>query len=161
MLYGFSHLSSFPRGYKRASETLGDSLCSNRDLAASPTPLPALRSSHPMETFAPIVWLVHDHPYISLVSVILGCTVPVRLARWRSRPRLPPGPKGYPIVGNLLDLPPTHAWEKFAAWGKQYGPSYFPHFRPPHNSRLDANLYSPDLPCTQETSYTSTPWARK
>jgi len=35
------------------------------------------------------------------------------------------------------------------------------HLRPPHNSHLYANVYSPDLLYTQETSYTSMPWARK
>ena len=74
-----------------------------------------------METLVPIVSVVNEHPYRSLASAILGCAALVRLTRWMSRPRLPPGPKGYPIVGNLLDLPPTHLWEKLGAWGKQYG----------------------------------------
>ena len=101
-----------------------------------------------METFAPIVDVVNKHPHLSLASVILGCIALVRLARRRSRSRLPPGPKGYPIVGNLLDLPPTHIWEKFGAWGKQYGGFFFLHLRSPHNSHLDANVYSPDCPWT-------------
>ena len=74
-----------------------------------------------MEALAPIVSVVNEHPYRSLASAILGCVVLVRLTRWTSRPGLPPGPKGYPIVGNLLDFPPTHLWEKLGAWGKQYG----------------------------------------
>jgi len=99
-----------------------------------------------METFAPIVDLVNNHPYLSLVSAILGCAVSARLARGRSRSQLPPGPKGYPIVGNLFDLPPTHVWEKFGAWGRQYGGLPFLHLYPPHNSHLDANVYSRDFP---------------
>ena len=106
-----------------------------------------------MEALAPVVQVVYNHPYLSLASVILGCAALVRLARWRSRSHLPPGPKGYPIVGNLLDLPPTHLWEKFGDWGKQYGG-----FRAPCNSPLDANSQSL---CTQETSHTSTFWVRK
>jgi len=74
-----------------------------------------------METFAPIASVVNEHPYRSLASAILGCAAIVRLARWMSRPSLPPGPKGYPLVGNLFDLPPTHLWEKLGAWGSQYG----------------------------------------
>ena len=74
-----------------------------------------------MTSFSPVLDVVNGHPYLSSASVILGCAALARLARWRSHPRLPPGPKGYPIVGNLLDLPPTHFWEVFSAWGKQYG----------------------------------------
>ena len=74
-----------------------------------------------METVAPVLDVVNGHPYLSSVSIILGCAALARLVRWRSHTRLPPGPKGYPIIGNLLDLPPTHVWEKFGTWGKQYG----------------------------------------
>jgi len=83
-----------------------------------------------METFAAIVDLVNSHPYLSPAFFILGCAALVYLGQWRSRSHLPPGPKGYPIVGNLLDLPPTHVWEKFGAWGRQYGRFSFLHLRP-------------------------------
>ena len=92
-----------------------------------------------MEPFAPIVGTVNVHPYTSLACVILGCAALVRLAQWRSRSRLPPGPRGYPIVGNLFDLPLNHIWEKFGAWGSQYGELFSLHL-PPHNSHLDVNV---------------------
>ncbi|KAH8817720.1 cytochrome P450 [Flagelloscypha sp. PMI_526] len=34
---------------------------------------------------------------------------------------LPPGPRGWPILGNLLDMPKTHPWHKFQEWSKKYG----------------------------------------
>ena len=34
--------------------------------------------------------------------------------------RLPPGPRGYPIIGNILDLRSAQ-WLKFAEWRKKYG----------------------------------------
>ncbi|KAK0432338.1 cytochrome P450 [Armillaria borealis] len=35
--------------------------------------------------------------------------------------RLPPGPRGLPIVGNILDMPTTKPWLTFAHWSKLYG----------------------------------------
>ena len=79
-----------------------------------------------METFTPLFDVANKHPYLSVASVVLGCTALMRLARRRSD--LPPGPKGYPIVGNLFDLAPTHPWEKFAEFGEQYGAFLSPVF---------------------------------
>lgn len=35
--------------------------------------------------------------------------------------REPPGPRGKPLVGNLLDIPPSHSWLKFKEWSDHYG----------------------------------------
>ena len=80
-----------------------------------------------METIAPIFDVANNYPYLSVASVVLGCIALMRLAR-RRRSDLPPGPKGYPIVGNLFDLPLTHSWEKFAEFGEQYGAFLSPVF---------------------------------
>ena len=37
----------------------------------------------------------------------------------------PPGPKGYPLIGNLFDVPPAAPWLTFANWGDVYGRSMF------------------------------------
>ncbi|KAJ3746174.1 cytochrome P450 [Lentinula detonsa] len=34
---------------------------------------------------------------------------------------LPPGPRGWPIIGNLLDVPAKEEWFTFAKWGETYG----------------------------------------
>ncbi|KAJ7067957.1 cytochrome P450 [Mycena amicta] len=34
---------------------------------------------------------------------------------------LPPGPKGLPIVGNVLDMPSEKEWETFSEWSDAYG----------------------------------------
>ncbi|KAF9483933.1 cytochrome P450 [Pholiota conissans] len=34
---------------------------------------------------------------------------------------LPPGPKGLPLVGNILDMPSEKEWLTFARWGELYG----------------------------------------
>ncbi|KAJ8501740.1 hypothetical protein ONZ45_g12030 [Pleurotus djamor] len=41
--------------------------------------------------------------------------------RARSKLPLPPGPKKYPIIGNLLDLPSEFEWFKYLEWSKEYG----------------------------------------
>jgi hypothetical protein len=33
----------------------------------------------------------------------------------------PPGPPGWPLVGNILDMPHIKPWLVFAEWGKKYG----------------------------------------
>ncbi|KAJ7664865.1 cytochrome P450 [Mycena rosella] len=34
---------------------------------------------------------------------------------------LPPGPKGWPLIGNVFDMPKSHSWKLFAQWGDVYG----------------------------------------
>ncbi|THU85007.1 cytochrome P450 [Dendrothele bispora CBS 962.96] len=34
---------------------------------------------------------------------------------------LPPGPRGLPVVGNVLDMPSEKEWLTFAEWGRKYG----------------------------------------
>ncbi|KAK7678444.1 hypothetical protein QCA50_018504 [Cerrena zonata] len=38
---------------------------------------------------------------------------------------LPPGPKGYPIIGNMLDVPSVMPWKAFQEWSKTYGDVMF------------------------------------
>jgi len=37
----------------------------------------------------------------------------------------PPGPKGLPILQNLLDFPAQQEWKTFAKWGQQFGKSFW------------------------------------
>ena len=61
------------------------------------------------------------------LSVVI---VPFAVLLWakrlskRSLP-LPPGPKGYPIIGNSLDILLDAPWERFHDWSKVYGPCRF------------------------------------
>lgn len=77
----------------------------------------------------------HSTPKRSMISttVILGAAIAVfflslllspKKSNRPAGPQEPPGPKGKPLVGNLLDVPPYHSWFKFQEWSKQYGPLY-------------------------------------
>ena len=75
-------------------------------------------------------WLRVEDRGILSIGVILGLVV-FYLARYLSSPfrKLPPGPRGFPIIGNILEMK-TGQWLKFAEWHKSYGqfdfsPSFF------------------------------------
>lgn len=54
----------------------------------------------------------------------------LQLIKARARKRnpnglpLPPGPKGYPIIGNLFDFPIDKPWLTYHEWSKVYGQYY-------------------------------------
>lgn len=51
-------------------------------------------------------------------SVIL---VAIYLSRRRNRYPYPPGPRGLPILGNILDIPEQRQWITYAKWGREAG----------------------------------------
>ena len=64
---------------------------------------------------------IAGHPVLCLSTIVIGCVAVTHLARRITRPPLPPGPKGLPVIGNLLDVPPTSAWKTFSAWSEKWG----------------------------------------
>jgi len=59
----------------------------------------------------------------TIVSISIGVLVILLVIRSRSRNLLPlpPGPKGLPLVGNLLDIPSSYAWETYHKWSTELG----------------------------------------
>ena len=57
---------------------------------------------------------------LAFVLSTLIVFVVYRMNSHRQRRNLPPGPKKYPLIGNLLSMPSTLEWETFAKWGQKY-----------------------------------------
>jgi len=60
----------------------------------------------------------------SLHLLCVGALAVVWIARNARRLPLPPGPRGLPIIGNVLDLQTTGSYLQFTEWKKKYG-AYF------------------------------------
>ncbi|KAH4945452.1 hypothetical protein HBI24_106690 [Parastagonospora nodorum] len=69
-------------------------------------------------------------PLLLLVAVFLAVYALYRYRDSSRRHRIPtglkplPGPKGYPIIGSIPEVPEKNGFIKFADWGKEYGPIY-------------------------------------
>ncbi|KAF8897192.1 cytochrome P450 [Infundibulicybe gibba] len=59
--------------------------------------------------------------FLDLCLATLGLFIIRRFIRSRSTVPLPPGPKGLPLVGNILDMPSEKEWLTFAKWGDTWG----------------------------------------
>ena len=65
---------------------------------------------------------------ITLVDLCLAALALFILTRLFSAKRpapLPPGPKGLPLLGNVLDMPSEQEWLTFAKWGEVWGMIFF------------------------------------
>lgn len=61
-------------------------------------------------------------PSLDIVAVLILCLVGIFYARRKKTLHpLPPGPKGYPVIGNALDMPKSHEWIAYEEWGKELG----------------------------------------
>ncbi|SJL03008.1 related to cytochrome P450 CYP2 subfamily [Armillaria ostoyae] len=56
-----------------------------------------------------------------LVVIIALVSIWGLFRRTRNDAPLPPGPRGLPLIGNLIDMPSDKEWFTFARWGKEYG----------------------------------------
>ena len=74
------------------------------------------------------IGLLGTYPYYKLAGLFFS----VMLFRQMKKSRdgnpnglpLPPGPKGYPLIGNLLDMPVYKPWIVYDEWRKTYGKTF-------------------------------------
>lgn len=55
---------------------------------------------------------------VAITAIVI---VTLRKKRGSKHPPYPPGPKGYPVIGNVLDFPQNPIWEGFAKMCQEYG----------------------------------------
>lgn len=92
---------------------------------------------------SPSVIIVFAQQHLTLVSGILaGCailfTVRYLQSPWR---KLPPGPKGIPLLGNVLEMR-SKQWLNFMKWKQEFGPNFFFQFLVITSDNLPQVLFS-------------------
>lgn len=60
--------------------------------------------------------------WLAIVVAILLLLIRSLWTKLSNRRKLPPGPKGVPLIGNLLHLPKQRQFEQLYQWSKEYGP---------------------------------------
>jgi hypothetical protein len=70
------------------------------------------------------LYLFLNFPVIALGLCLVALYILARRKKYGEYP-LPPGPKGLPIIGNLLDMPTSDEWMTFQKWSKESGSSLF------------------------------------
>ncbi|ETW82537.1 cytochrome P450 monooxygenase 14 [Heterobasidion irregulare TC 32-1] len=62
-----------------------------------------------------------DRLDIAVCAAVLVAITIIYLNQRRNRYPYPPGPKGLPILGNILDIPEQRQWITYARWGRESG----------------------------------------
>ena len=60
-------------------------------------------------------------PALGVATTVLGGLLFYYVLSLAKRKRLPPGPRGLPVIGNAHQMPTQTPWLVFAEWRKTYG----------------------------------------
>ena len=78
-----------------------------------------------MSSVASTIGLLGIYPYYKLAALCFSVMLFRQLKKGRDgNPNglpLPPGPKGYPLIGNFFDMPVHKPWVVYDEWRKTYG----------------------------------------
>ena len=71
---------------------------------------------------------------LSLVVSALILGILEKCTRRINAVHYPPGPKGLPLIGNILDMPQSHEWLTYSKWAQQWGKNHFASAPPSHSN---------------------------
>ena len=66
-------------------------------------------------------WQFSTTGVLTCVVVLILALITLYRASERDRLSLPPGPRGWPLIGNLLDIPQSDIVKTQAQWARKYG----------------------------------------
>ena len=69
----------------------------------------------------PVNWQFSTTGVLTSVVVLILALIPLYRVSKRDRISLPPGPKGWPLIGNLLDIPQSDFAKTYTNWARKYG----------------------------------------
>ncbi|RAQ99876.1 cytochrome p450 [Stemphylium lycopersici] len=102
-------------------------------------------------------------PSLLLAVAFLGAYALYKFWETSRRNRIPtglkplPGPKGYPIIGSVPEVPEKNGFIKFSDWGKQYGPIYQCNLAGNNHVWISADKIAKDLLSKKAAIYSDRP----
>ncbi|EON63189.1 hypothetical protein W97_02416 [Coniosporium apollinis CBS 100218] len=103
---------------------------------------------------------------MALITFLVFAAIVVAVGLYKhltSKPKIPkglkplPGPKGYPIIGSVPDVPEKNGFIKFAEWGKEYGPIYNCNLAGSNHVWISSDKIAKDLLAKRAAIYSARP----